>query len=130
MIAGAGLLGDVDHEHGHVGFAERGDGRIDHALIHAVRGFVNAGGVEKRDLPAGDVGHTQNPLARRLRLVGRDRDLVADQRVHERRFSGVRPADERNVARFHGPWADLKVRPDGRRSGGSSDPPVRRNAAE
>ena len=44
--------------------------------------------------PVGVVLDAQDPVARRLRLVGHDCQLVADNPVQQRRLAGVRPADE------------------------------------
>ena len=43
-------------------------------------------------------GDAADRAARRLRLVGDDRDLVADDRVDERRLADVRPPGERDEA--------------------------------
>jgi hypothetical protein len=75
--------------------------RVDRAL-HVLRQRV------ERPLEAGQVGEHQlvvvavrdpeDTLARRLRLVGHDRDLAAAQRIHERRLPDVRPAGDGDEA--------------------------------
>ena len=49
------------------------------------------------------VPHAENPRPRRLRLVGHDRELRADQPVQQRRLARVRAADERDEAELHEP---------------------------
>src|SRR5205814_2310185 len=55
----------------------------------------------------------EDATARRLRLVGDDRNLAAAQRVHERRLADVRPAGDRDKARAHQPG---RFQVSGRRS--------------
>ena len=56
------------------------------------------GRVEEDHLPARIVPHAEDPVARRLRLVRDDGELLADEAVEQRRFAGVGPADERDEA--------------------------------
>ena len=57
---------------------------------------IQALGVEKHHLAVGIVLHPENPVPRRLRLVGDDGQLGADDPVEQRRLAGVGTADERN----------------------------------
>src|SRR4029077_6130660 len=43
----------------------------------------------------------EDPRSRRLRLVGDDGDLLADDAIEQRGLAGIGPADDRRVARFH-----------------------------
>ena len=48
---------------------------------------------------ASALGHdADDAVARRLRLLRRDADLLADERVEQRRLADARPADDRDVA--------------------------------
>ena len=54
--------------------------------------------VDDHELAVGAVQDAADRAPRRLRLVAGDRDLLADQRVRERRLADVRSADERDEA--------------------------------
>ena len=52
--------------------------------------------VDEHELGLVDGAHAGDAVARGLRLVGGDADLLADQRVQQRRLADVRPADDRH----------------------------------
>ena len=62
---------------------------------------MNSGRVDEDRLPLGIVLDAQDAVARGLRLVGDDGELLADDAVQEGRLAGVRAADQRNESRFH-----------------------------
>ena len=70
--------------------------------VSASRGLLHAREVDQHELAAVAVALADDPADRAprgLRLVGDDRDLRADERVHERRLADVRPAGDRDEAR-------------------------------
>jgi hypothetical protein len=85
-------------EHDRIHFAQRLDRRIDHPHIHPVQRPVNARRIDERNLSAWVVLGPEDPRPRRLRLVGHDGDLLADDPVEERRLSRIGAANNRNVA--------------------------------
>ena len=63
-------------------------------------------GVSKSTIwPPGRFDHGQDAVARGLRLVGDDRDLLAHQPVHERGLAHVGPADHGHEAAAEAPGA-------------------------
>ena len=54
--------------------------------------------VDEDGLIGAAVQHAEHALARRVRLVRDDADLLADQRVQQRGLADVRPADDRDEA--------------------------------
>ena len=56
--------------------------------------LVQPRGVDQDQLGVVAVDDAADGVPRRLRPVGRDRDLLADQRVGQRRLAGVGTADE------------------------------------
>ena len=68
-----------------------------HARGQHVARALHAGQVAQHRLPvAGAGGDAADRAARRLRLVGDDRDLAADDRVDQRRLADVRPPRQRD----------------------------------
>ena len=92
------LLG-VDHEQAAVGVGELALDPSLHPLGERVARALDAGQIDEHELPVGAGGDAADRAARRLRLVGDDRDLRADDRVGERRLADVGPAGERDEAR-------------------------------
>ena len=113
-IALARRLGRVDDQAEHVDFLDRLDRGIDHPHVHPVQRPVDAGRVEEDHLGVGIVPHAENPRPGRLRLVGDDGQLRADQPVQQRGLAGVGAADERDEAGLHGVAASAS-RPRSRR---------------
>src|SRR5699024_10993963 len=62
-------------------------------------GSVQSGGVDHDELPVLAVDDPADRAAGGLRAPGGDRDLLADQGVHQRGFAGVGAADHRGEAR-------------------------------
>ena len=81
---------------------ERGVDRVLHPLGERVERPLEARQVGEHELVVVAVRDAEDAAARRLRLVGDDRDLAAAERVHERRLADVRPARDRDEARLHG----------------------------
>ena len=90
----AGLLPGVDHERHDVGVGRRAPGGGDHRPVEAALGREQAGRVDEHDLRLALGQDAAHGRAGRLRLAGDDRDLLADERVDERRLAGVGRADE------------------------------------
>ena len=63
-----------------------------HALGERVARALDAGQVDEHELPVVAGRDAADLAPRRLRLVGDDRHLAADDPVDERRLAGVRPA--------------------------------------
>jgi len=55
-------------------------------------------GVDEDDLGVRDVVEALDTVARSLRLVGGDDDLLADDGIEEGRFTDVRAADNRDIS--------------------------------
>ena len=75
---------------------------IHHPHVQLVQRAMNAGRIEKGDLPARLVEDADDTIARRLRLLGNDRDLLPENAVEERRLAGVGAAYQRYGAGAHG----------------------------
>ena len=84
-----------EHAH-HVDLRERGTGALVGALAEQRARLVDARRVEQHDLVVGSGAHTADLVARRLRPVGDDRHLRADDPVHEGGLADVGSADERD----------------------------------
>ena len=76
--------------------------RVLHPLGERVERPLEARQVGEDELVVVAVRDPEDAAARRLRLVGDDRDLAAAERVHERRLADVRPARDGDEARLHG----------------------------
>ena len=72
---------------------------LDHAPIHPVHRLVDAGSVDEHNLPARRVSDTENPMARRLRLIRDDRELLSGEPIEQRGLAGVGPAHDGQRAR-------------------------------
>ena len=101
LVAFAGRLARIHHEADDVHFAHRFDGGVHHLHVHPVERTVNARRIDEHDLGVRVVAHAVNPRPRRLRLVGDDGELGADDPVEQRRLAGIRTADERDETGFH-----------------------------
>src|SRR5215510_8607980 len=62
---------------------------------------MNAGCIEEHDLSVRIIAYAENPVPRRLRLVGHNRQLGADQPVQQSGLPRVGTADEGDEAGFH-----------------------------
>ena len=102
-VAGPLGLGGVDDQGDDVDLAERGHRDVDHAHVEAMQGAMHARGVDVDNLPVGTGVGADDPVARRLRLVGDDRQLGADEPVEQGRLTGVGPADQGDESGPHGP---------------------------
>src|SRR5690606_30699952 len=90
----------------------------------AAAGLV-AGAVEEQQLRVGTSDDTDDPVARGLRAVRRDRQLLADEPVQQGRLADVRTADDRDVPaaehrRTGGNQAARAGRASSRPAGGSA----------
>ena len=93
LIALPEFLRGVDDERDDVRFRERGSDVIHHPHVEAMQRLVHARRVQKRDLPPRVVEHADDAIARGLRLVRHDRDLVPQHAIEQRRFAGVGTTD-------------------------------------
>ena len=98
-VAGADALLAVEHQQRGVGVAELALDAALHALRQRVARALHAGQVDEHELRVAAHRDAADRAARRLRLVGDDRDLLADDRVDERRLADVRAAGERDETR-------------------------------
>jgi hypothetical protein len=97
-VAGADALLPVHDEQRDVGVGELAlDARL-HPRGERVARALHARQVDEHDLAVIVRRHAADRPPRRLRLVGDDRDLPPDDRVHERRLADVRPAGEGDEA--------------------------------
>ena len=58
--------------------------------------------IEKHNLSALNMRHTQDPRPGGLWLVGNNRDLFFQQTIEERRFPDIRPSDDGHTSKLHG----------------------------
>ena len=98
-VAGADALLAVDDEQGGVGVGQLALDAALHALGERVARALHAGQVDEHELVPRAGGDAADRPARRLRLVGDDRHLLADEAVDERRLADVRPPGERDEPR-------------------------------
>ena len=101
-VAGADPLAGREHEHDAIHILERRVHRALHPLGERVERALEARQVGEHELVVVAVRDAEDAAARRLRLVGDDRDLAAAERIDERRLADVRPACDRDEARLHG----------------------------
>src|SRR5690606_19206807 len=92
-------LGGVDDEAGDVHVLERVARGDVEPLPHEGAGLVDARGVDEHDLRVVAVEHAPDLVAGRLRLVGDDRHLLAEDPVEQGRLADVGPAHEGDEAR-------------------------------
>ena len=95
--------------------------------VSASRGRWTPGRSTSTSCQSGAVGDAADRAARRLRLVGDDRHLGADDRVGERRLADVRPPGQRDEARprrraSHAPIASARPGARASRRRRSRDP--------
>ena len=88
----------LDQEQDQIDIGAGGERLIDHILVQAAPGLVDARSVEKKDLTAGKVLDSQNPVAGGLGLGGGDGDLLPQHPVEQGGFPDVRPSDDGNEA--------------------------------
>ncbi len=97
------LIGEahgLDHEQDDIGVLGGGNRDAIHVLIHhAARRLVQPRRIDQHQLRLRPIDHPQDPVPGGLRLGGDDGDLAAHQRVHQRRFADVGPADDGHHAR-------------------------------
>src|ERR1039458_3885649 len=93
-VSTAGRHGYVHHEQADVFLTERLEGLAHHDLVQTVERLLAARGGGEPELAFGVGPDTEESPARRLRLVGDDRDFRPDEGVQERGLSGVRTSDD------------------------------------
>ena len=90
----------LDDDAHHVDLGERRERALVRSLTEQRARLVHTGSVEEHDLVGRCGADAADLVARRLRLVGDDRDLAPDDAVHERRLADVGPADDRDETRM------------------------------
>ena len=100
---GIGRARGVDQQHGLVGIGRAGPGRGDHRAVEPAARLENAGRVDEDQLRLPD-GDAEEAGAGGLHLGRDDRQLLADELVEQRRFSGVGRADQRDIAAARRRW--------------------------
>ena len=93
----------VDQHQDDIGILGAAPGGRHHRRVEPAARLEDAGRVDEDDLRIVVRGDAAHDGARRLHLVGDDRDLRADQLVDQRRLAGVRRADQRDEAGTGGP---------------------------
>ncbi len=91
----------VEHQHDNVDFPQGLDGGVHHPDVQSMQGPMDARRIDEHDLAVRIILHAQDAPARRLRLVGDDRDLGADEGVEQRGLAGVGPPDQGHVTGLH-----------------------------
>ena len=97
-VAGPDLLVGREAHRDHVDLRPRGAHQVVEPLAQQGAGPVQAGGVDEDQLRVGAVHDAAHHVAGGLRLGRRDDDLLAHQRVGQRRLARVGAADERREA--------------------------------
>ena len=100
-VAGADPIARGEDEEHDVDVLERAVDRLLHALGERVHRALEPGKVDEHELPVLAVRDAEDPAAGRVRDGRRDRDLLARQRVDERRLADVRPAGDGDEAGLH-----------------------------
>ena len=100
-VAAADPVARREDEEDGVDVLERRVDRVLHPLGELVHRPLEAGQVDEHELPVLAVRDAEDPAARRVRDARGDRDLLADERVHERRLADVRAAGDRDEAGLH-----------------------------
>ena len=77
-------LGAVDHPDHRVGLADRRMRDAHHPCVHRVKRFDEARRVDEGDLSVRAIDVAEDAVARGLRLVGGDRDLLAHEAIQKR----------------------------------------------
>ena len=98
FLAAAEFFIGVDHKQNYVDFFQRTFRRAEHVFAELELRFMNAGRVEENHLRVVDCQNALNARARRLRLIGSDRDLLPDQSIDQRRLADIRTSDHRREA--------------------------------
>ena len=98
-VTRADLLVGRDAEAQHIHLREGAGHQVVQTLTQQGAGAVNTRGVHQNQLVLVLVHNTANRVAGRLRAVRGDGDLLADQRVRQRRLTGVGAAHQRGEAR-------------------------------
>ena len=86
----------VNHQEQNIDAFERRGDLVHHLAAKRGVGFVQTRRVDKNDLTLRRRHNALNAIARRLRLVRYDRDLLADDAIHKRRLARVRPTNDRD----------------------------------
>ena len=100
-VAGADPVACRDDEEHDVDVLERAVDGVLHPLGQLVHRALEPGQVDEDELVVLGVRDAVDPAAGRIGDRGGDRDLLADQRVHERRLADVRAAGDGDEARLH-----------------------------
>ena len=100
----------IDDKRHDVDLAHRLERGMHHPDIHAMRRFVYAGRVHEDHLGIRIVLHAHHTRTRRLRLVGHDRQLLADDEIEERGLAGIGTAEERDEPALHCVRSDVTSR--------------------
>ena len=100
----------VDHQAHEIDSAQRvGRGRVE-ARAESTHRLVDAGRVDEHDLHVRPREHPSYLRPRRLRFVGDDRDLRAENVVEQRRLPDVGPPDQRHEPRSEAHSEELTAR--------------------
>ena len=97
-VAGTHSLLGVEHQQRRVGAVELLLDAAGHAAGEGIARALHAGQVDEHDLRLAALVHSPDRPASRLRAVGDDRDLLADDGVDERRLADVGTPGERDEA--------------------------------
>ena len=93
LVLGVPGAGEIEHGNNELRFLRRGDGALHAERFHGVGCFAHARGVGQPQRHAAEKAPLRERVARRAGDVGDDGALKAEQRVEQRRFSGVRAAE-------------------------------------
>ena len=100
-VAGADPVARGEDEEDDVDVLERGVDRVLHPPRQLVHRALEAGQVDEDELVVLAVRDAVDPAAGRVRHRRGDRDLLADEGVHERRLADVRPARDGDEPGLH-----------------------------
>ena len=100
LLACADVSGRLHQPHDHIHLIESAFCYIDHVLAQFIFCLVDTWSVQENDLAPLIGIHRLDAVSCGLRFLGCDRDLLADQMVHQSRFPHIWTADQRYKSRF------------------------------
>ena len=125
-VAGARALGGVEHEQHGVDVAQAVVDRALHATRERIERALESREVDEHDLVVVAVHDTECAPARRLRLVGDDRDVRARECIRERGLADIGTSREADEPAAHVQLRNSKAAGSSAESGSATTSPSRR----
>ena len=93
-VAGAEVHGRISDQRENIDAFERVLELVHHLAAEDVLGLVDSGSIDENDLRIVAIQNSLNAIAGGLRLGRNDCDFASNESIDERRFPGVRTADD------------------------------------